>query len=226
MLVIGHRGAAGHEPENTIRSFRAAMALGVDLVETDIQLTKDGQLVVFHDKLLDRVTTGTGYLADHDFDELAAAVSVDGEPIPLLSDVCAVLRGTSVKLMAEILDPNIAGLVVETLDRSLGPDGYIVASFHHDALREASDARAGVDTLALIEGAPVDPVRMLTECGARYAGLGFESIQEKQVRALQDADIRVFVWTVNDLREIDRAYALGVDGIISDFPERVRTRSR
>lgn len=225
MLVIGHRGAAGHEPENTIRSFRAAMALGVDFVETDIQLTKDGQLVVFHDKLLDRVTTGTGYLGDYDFDELVATVSVDGERIPLLSDVCALLRGTSVRLMAEVLDPSIGGMVVETLDRSLGQDEYIVASFHHDALREASGVRAGVGTLALIEGAPVDPVRMLEDSGARYAGLGFESIQEKQVRALQDADIQVFVWTVNDPREIDRAYALGVDGIISDFPERVKINS-
>jgi len=225
MLVIGHRGAAGHEPENTIRSFRAAMALGVDFVETDIQLTKDGQLVVFHDKLLDRVTTGTGYLAEHDFDDLLASVSIGGEPIPLLGEVCALLRGTSVKLMAEVVDPTIAGTVVETLDRLLGPDRYIVASFHHAALREATDARAGVGTLALVEGAPVDPVRMLRDSGARYAGLGFESIQEKQVRALQDADIRVFVWTVNDPREIDRAYALGVDGIISDFPERVRIRS-
>lgn len=226
MLVIGHRGAAGHETENTIRSFRAAVALGVDFVETDIQLTKDGRLVVFHDKLLDRVTTGTGYLGDHDYDELVSSVSVGGEPIPQLSDVCAVLRGTSVKLMAELVDPTTAGTVVETLDRLLGPDGYMVASFHHDALRAASDVRAGVVTLALVEGAPVDPVRMVADCGARYAGLGFESIQEKQVRALQDADIRVFVWTVNDPREIDRAYALGVDGIISDFPERVRIGSR
>lgn len=220
MLIIGHRGAAGHAPENTLTSFRAALDLGVDYVEADIQATRDGELVVFHDKLLDRVTDATGYVWDRDYADLAT-VTVRGEPIPLLSELCEVLRGTSVRLMAEVLSPAITDHVLKTLDDSLEPDQYVLASFHHDVLRDAQTTRPGVSTVALLECAPVDPVQMLTACGAKYAGLGFESIREEQVRVLQDAGVRVFTWTVNDPREIGRARALGVDGIISDFPERI-----
>ncbi|WP_216209193.1 glycerophosphodiester phosphodiesterase [Amycolatopsis aidingensis] len=221
MLIIGHRGAAGHAPENTLASFRAAVDLGVDYVEADIQATRDGQLVVFHDKLLDRVTGATGYVWDHDYADLTTT-TVGGEPIPLLGELCEVLRGTSVRLMAEILSPAVTELTLKVLDESLDTDQYLLASFQHDALRDAKALRPDVPTLALWEGAPVDPVRLLTDCGAGYAGLGFESIRAEQVRAIQDAGLQVFTWTVNDPREIDRARALGVDGIVSDFPDRVR----
>lgn len=222
MLIIGHRGAAGHAPENTLASFRTALKLGVDYVEADIQTTRDGQLVIFHDKLLDRVTDATGYVWDHSYAELST-ITVDGERIPLLSELCELLRGRPVRLMAEILFPTDAEIVMKTLDESLASGQYLLASFHHEALRDAQTIRPGIQTLALLECAPVEPVRLVADSGAGYAGLGFESISEEHVRALQEADVRVFTWTVNDPREIRRALALGVDGIITDFPDRVRS---
>ncbi|MFK0246252.1 glycerophosphodiester phosphodiesterase [Amycolatopsis azurea] len=221
MLVIGHRGAAGHAPENTLVSVEKAITLGVDMVEIDIQTTRDGRLVVFHDKLLDRVTTETGYLWDLDFDDLRSRVRVGGEPVPLLSEVCRLLGGTQVRLMAEVLVPGIVDAVVKTVAESLPEDQYALASFQHDVVREAASAYPGVDTIALFEGAPTDPVRLVREAGARCAGVGFESIRPEQVHALHDASIPVYAWTVNDTREIERATRLGVDGIISDYPDRV-----
>lgn len=76
MLVIGHRGAAGHATENTLRSFQAGIDLGVDIVEADVQATRDGQLVVFHDKLLDRLTNASGYVWDYDYAQLCSQVRV------------------------------------------------------------------------------------------------------------------------------------------------------
>jgi glycerophosphoryl diester phosphodiesterase len=221
MLVIGHRGAAGHAPENTLVSVEKAIGLDVDMIEVDVQRTRDGRLVVFHDKLLDRVTAETGYLRDFDHDELRARARVGGEPIPLLSEVCEVLRGTGVRLMAELLVPGTVEATLATLAETLEDDQYAIASFHHDIVREVANGRTGVDTIALVEGAPIDPVRMARESGARCVGLGFESIRQEQVTALQDAAIPVYAWTVNDPREIDRATRLGVDGIITDYPDRV-----
>jgi glycerophosphoryl diester phosphodiesterase len=223
MLVIGHRGAAGHATENTLRSFQAGIDLGVDLVEADIQATRDGQLVVFHDKLLQRLTGASGYLWDHDYVQLRAEVRVAGDyPIPLLSEVCDLLRGSSVRLMAELVTPGIERAALAVLSRSLGADGYLLASFHHRTLRSARAIATGVGSIALWEGAPVDAVRMASDCGADYVGLGFESTCEEQVRALKAAGVGVLVWTVNEPDEIKRARALAVDGIITDFPERVR----
>jgi glycerophosphoryl diester phosphodiesterase len=226
MLVIGHRGAAGHAPENTLVSVEKAIELGVDLAEIDVQPTRDGHLVVFHDKLLDRVTGGTGYLWDFDYDELRARVRVGGEPIPLLAEVCERLRGTGVRLMAEVLVPGTAEAVLKTIAESLPDDQCAIASFHHDVIRETATEHPGVETIALVEGAPIDPVRMAREAGARSVGLGFESIRPEQVTALRDAAIPVYAWTVNDPREIARATRLGVDGIITDHPERVPRASR
>ncbi|WP_370933746.1 glycerophosphodiester phosphodiesterase [Amycolatopsis sp. cg13] len=221
MLVIGHRGAAGHAPENTLASIRKAIGFGVDLVEIDVQATRDGQLVVFHDKLLDRVTGATGYLWDFDLARLRAEVRVAGEQIPLLSEVCELVRDSSVRLMVEILDPATAKAVLATVSEILPADQFLVASFHHDTVRELVAQHPGLEAIALVEGAPVDPVRMARDCGAHCVGLGFESIQPEKVAALQEASISVFAWTVNDPREIERARRLGVDGIISDYPDRV-----
>ncbi|GAB3148250.1 glycerophosphodiester phosphodiesterase [Amycolatopsis sp. NPDC004378] len=221
MLVIGHRGAAGHAPENTLVSVEKAIGLGVDMVEIDVQPTRDGRLVVFHDKLLDRVTDESGYLWDLDHDELRARVRVGGEPVPLLAEVCELLRGTAVRLMAEVLTPGTVDAVLKTVLESLPADQCAIASFHHDVVREAAAGHPYVDTIALVEAAPIDPVRMAREAGARCAGLGFESIRPEQVTALQEAAIPVYAWTVNDPREIARAVRLGVDGIITDHPDRV-----
>lgn len=221
MLVIGHRGAAGHAPENTLVSVEKAIALGVDMVEIDIQPTRDGHLVVFHDKLLDRVTDSTGYLWDLDHDDLRARVRAGGEPIPLLAEVCELLRGTGVRLMAEILVPGTVEAALKTISESLPEDQCALASFHHDIVREAAAAYPRVDTIALIEAAPIDPVGMLREAGARCVGLGFESIRADQVTQLHEASLPVYAWTVNDPREIARATRLGVDGIITDYPDRV-----
>lgn len=221
MLVIGHRGAAGHAPENTLVSVEKAIGLGIDMVEIDVQPTRDGRLVVFHDKLLDRVTGHTGYLWDLDYEDLRAHVRVGGEPVPLLAEVCELLRGTEVRLMAEVLVPGTVEATLKTISESLPDEQCAIASFHHDVVREAATGHPGLETIALVEAAPIDPIGMARAARARCVGLGFESIRAEQVTALQEAAIRVYAWTVNDPREIERATRLGVDGIITDHPERV-----
>jgi len=222
MLVIGHRGAAGYAPENTLRSFSRAIELGVDYVEADLQLTRDGEIVVFHDKLLDRVTNASGYLRDRDFEDLREDARIGDERIPSLRELCDLLRGTSVGLMAEVVTPGAETPALRIIDERLGLSRCLVASFHHDVLRNVRATAPDVDTIALVEGAPIDPVRMLADCGATCAGLGFDSIRADQVSLLREAGARVLAWTVNDAREISRAASMGVDGVISDFPDRVR----
>src|SRR5438034_11529438 len=103
MLRIGHRGAAGHAPENTLLSLRKAVELGVDIVEFDVQRTRDGELVLLHDKRVDRTTDGKGYVRDFSFQELRRLDAGLGQRIPTLREAIDAVRG-SAQLMIEIID--------------------------------------------------------------------------------------------------------------------------
>src|SRR5712691_9894392 len=96
IFVTGHRGAAGLEPENTLRSFRRACELGVDRIETDVRLTRDGRLVCLHDATVDRTTDGTGPMAEMTFDQLHRLDAGHGERIPTLEGALATVRGRAV----------------------------------------------------------------------------------------------------------------------------------
>src|SRR5438270_4096744 len=130
---IGHRGAAGHAPENTLASINAGITLGVDFVEVDIQLTRDSQLVIMHDKRVDRTTDGSGYVADMDLDDLRKLDAGDGERVPTLVEVLDVARDR-VGLMLEIVSPGIAKQVLSTVHASGFKEPVIYASLLHSEL--------------------------------------------------------------------------------------------
>ncbi len=204
VLRIGHRGAAGHAPENTLASIEVAIGFGVDVVEIDVHRSRDGQLMVIHDARVDRTTRGTGYVRD-----LTRAEMPD---VPVLSDVLAAVKGRA-ELMIEMKVRGIADEVVALA----GSQPVYFASFLHSELLGIRAAR----TIALIDGLPVSPSAFALEARATHAGIGFDSLEPGIVDALHDAEVRVFTWTVDDLRDIAQAISLGVDGVISNFPDRL-----
>jgi glycerophosphoryl diester phosphodiesterase len=220
IMRIGHRGAAGHEPENTLRSFERAIALGVDLVEFDVQLTSDGHLVLMHDKRVDRTTNGRGYLSDMTLAELQALDAGKGEKIPTLKDV---LRLTShrVGLMLEIITPGIAEQIVRAVEESY--EGQVIyASFLHAEVAEVKRLSPDASTLALIEAVPVRPTDFAKDANVTHVGLSVDSTTSHFVSALHEEGFKVFIYTVNDPRDIFRLRSLNVDGLISDYPERLQ----
>lgn len=211
-LRIGHRGAAGHAPENTLRSVEKALSLGVDIVEIDVHKSRDGHIIVMHDERVDRTTNGTGYIRDLTLEQIRTL-----EPrVPTLGEVLHIVNCRA-EVMIEMKIRDIADEVVAIADSY--PVYY--ASFLHSELLSIRDLEPNAKTIALIDGSPVSPTAFAAAAHATHAGIGFDSLEPAFVRALQDVGIPVFTWTVNDPRDIEYAVSLGVDGLISNFPDRL-----
>lgn len=220
---VGHRGAAGHEPENTLRSIERAIDLGAELVEVDVQRTADGHLVLMHDKRVDRTTDGSGYVRDLTLAQIRALDAGGGERVPTLGEALAAARGR-VGLVLELITPGTAGEVVAAVAAG-GPDGEpIFASFHHAELVDVRRLRPESATLALLEGIPVRPTAFATDAAVSHVGLALDSVTGEMIHELQRKHFKVFVYTVNDSRDIEWLTRLGVDGIISDYPDRIGGR--
>ena len=228
VLRIGHRGAAGHAPPgNTLASIDAALRIGVDLVEVDIQRTCDGHLIVLHDRLLQPSTTGHGRVSDQSLDEIRRLRTIPGgQSIPTLPEVLEVLNGRAgitgpVGLMLEIKESGTAECIHHKVHDSgfQGPVYY--ASFLHAELRKIRSIDAAAKTIALLEGAPIDATAFALQAQATHAGIGIDSLSQEFVRALQDAGVGVFTWTADEPEEIALARECGVDGIISNYPNRL-----
>ncbi len=220
LLRIGHRGARGHAPENTLAAIEKGIALHAHMVEFDVQRTRDGQLVLLHDATVDRTTNGHGPIAQLSWTDVRKLSGVGGQPIPLLADALRVASGRTgvmIEMKAEGIARDVARLVRES--QFSGPVVY--ASFLHDELVEIRRNEAQAHTLALIEAVPVNRTAFATDAQATHVGVAFETLTASFLSALHAKSFRVFVYTVNEPADIRLAKTLGVDGIISDYPDRL-----
>lgn len=220
VLRIGHRGAAGHASENTLRSIEQAIALGCDLVEVDVRRTRDGDLVLLHDERVDRTTNGKGAVAEMTLKDLRTLDVDGGQRIPTLQEVLHVASGR-VGLILELKASGI-GAQVCALVQEAGFTGPVVyAAFLHEELLSVREPAPTAATMALFKKLPQDTVASAKNARATHAGLRFNTATKPLVNALHRAGRQVFVYTVNKPKDIQRVRALGVDGIISDFPDRI-----
>jgi len=228
-LRIGHRGAAGTHPENTMVSFQRAMELGVDGIEFDVHRTLDGQFVVIHDPTVDRTTNGSGMIMAMELSEIRAldagvkkGAEFAGQRIPTLQEL---LRSTPENLglflelkAGSIHYPGIEAELVELL-RSEGAIGRVqISSFDHQALQLLHGIAPEIPLGMLYADNLVDPVRLAQEIGAEALHPAWEWVTEELVEKAHAAGLKVNTWTVNHPIMIARVKAFGVDGIISDFP--------
>jgi len=225
LLRIGHRGGAGDKalstaPENSLAAIQEGIGAGCDYVEVDIQRTLDGELVLMHDKRVDRTTGHKGRVACYTFAELRNFKLKGGDPIPRLSEVLELLELANgrVGLMAEIITPGIATQVASLVRDANLRSSVIFASFLHAELLAVRRVLPQAQTLALLEGVPVTGAQFALAAQASHVGLSFDSVTEAFVRELQASQLTVFVYTLDDPDDIQRARDLGVDGIISNYP--------
>ncbi len=219
-LRIGHRGAAGHVTGNTLASIAKALALGVDFVEIDVRATRDSHFVVFHDRRVDSTTEGTGYVWELSLEQIRQLRTRDGQPIPTL-DEALVCINNRVGLMLDIKSPRIAERVWASVTGSKFVQPVIYASFLHAELLAIKRLASGAHTMALLDSVPVHPTAFARDAEVTHVGLGIDCLTGEFVGALQQDGLRVFVYTVNEPSDITWVRALGVDGIVSDFPERI-----
>ncbi len=225
MLCIGHRGARGHAPENTLASVRKAIELGADWIEVDVYWV-DGELVVFHDDRLERTTNGQGLLRSQSFAYLRSLDAGDGEQIPTLAEVFEAAAG-KVGINVELKGPGTAEPVVQFLQDWQGQNPgadlsrVLLSSFCHDELRLVQQLDAEVRLGALFVDLPVDAIAQAQALGAWSINPGKEAVTEAFVVAAHAAGLKVLVFTVNEVVDMERLRGLGVDGIFTDYPDRL-----
>ncbi|MFF3850253.1 glycerophosphodiester phosphodiesterase [Streptomyces sp. NPDC002328] len=227
LLTIGHRGVMGVEPENTLRSFVAAERAGLDVVELDLHLSKDGALVVMHDADVDRTTDGSGPIADHTLAELRALDAGRGERVPVFEEV---LDAVSLPIQAEIKDVRAARALAEVMHARGLVERVEVSSFHDEAVAEIARLAPGVST-ALVASLPhsrtnssggtpigVDVVERAVAVGAATVCLDIRRLTLEIVERARGNGLRIIGWVVNTPTHLRLVRALELDGATTDQP--------
>lgn len=220
VLRIGHRGAAGHAPENTLAAIRKGIALGVDFVEVDVRRTEDGVLVVLHDETVNRTTNGKGRvdrLCLRDIEKLNAG---NGEHIPTLEEVLKVAAGET-GLMLELKIRGAAQQTVEAVRGAGFRDSVIYASFLHDELKHVRTVDPEASLMVLFGGLSRASVARAIKYGPSYVGFRHDKATRRLVDSFHSAGLLVFVYTVDAPYDIQHVLSLDVDGVISNFPDRI-----
>lgn len=220
VLKIGHRGAAGHAPENTLASVEKAISLGADLVEVDVQRTSDGHLVIIHDKRVDRTTNGVGLVSGIYLRALRELDAGAGQRIPTVEEVLQTAHGR-VGLILELKVKGLAEQVCKSVHLSGFTGQVIYASFLHDEVRSIREADPRAMTMALFGRLLHDPVMAAQHAKATHIGCRYITVTKSMVETCHQRGLAAFVYTVNDRQDITDVLSLGVDGIVSDFPDRL-----
>jgi glycerophosphoryl diester phosphodiesterase len=215
-LTVGHRGVMGVEPENTLRSFRRAELAGLDQIELDLHLSKDGALVVMHDQAVDRTTDGSGLIRDLTLEEIRGLDAGLGERVPVFEEV---LDAVGRPIQAEIKDVDAARAVARVLRDRDETERVSVLSFHDEALAEVRALLPGARTVLVASRLGPQIVPRAQAVGARLVSLDLTRLSLDVVRRCQAAGIAVMAWTVNTSQDWALARAFGLDGAATDLPE-------
>jgi glycerophosphoryl diester phosphodiesterase len=225
ILKIGHRGAKGHKPENTLISFQKAIDLNVDGIELDVHLSSDGEIIVIHDETIDRTTNGKGFVNKLSLPELKMSRIENEYKIPTLKEVFDLVNQQCL-VNIEIKGKGMIKPVIELIEsyvenKNWKYDQFIVSSFDWIALLD----------IHLLN--PEIPLGVLTEYDLELAFAFAKFIDAKSVHAhyhllskkmtvqMQEDGFQVFAWTVNETEDIQKIKSFNVNGIISDFPDRI-----
>ena len=217
--IVGHRGAAGLEPENTLRGFQKALDIGVDYVECDVHLSRDGYPVVIHDAVLDRTTFGKGRVGDYTLEELKEFDAGKGESIPALEEVMDLVKGKA-GLIIEIKQPQAKDAVVKRLKDKGLEEEVLLASFDARVLKGIP---AEIGRALLSYRNPLLSFYLAGEISAAFLGLKYTLVNQKVIDKAKEEGIKLLAWTVNEEKDISKMIGLNVDAIASDYPDRVKT---
>lgn len=238
MIRIAHRGASGqsHAPENTLAAFQEAIEIGVDCVECDVHCTKDGEVVIIHDHTLNRTTDMKGAVKDITLDEVKKADAGSWfhprfavERIPTLRELLELAKGKVITVI-EIKPDNITDKVVREVENAKAISDVILQSFHSEAVKDALRLKPEIPRALLVGGAKgiikllgiMDLVHKAAEVGASMLNLSSRIITPAFVRESHRRGIGVWAWTVDEEEEMKRLAEMGVDGITSNYPEKLQ----
>tara|TARA_Y100000590_G_scaffold264311_1_gene296949 strand:+ start:1005 stop:1691 length:687 start_codon:yes stop_codon:yes gene_type:complete len=225
-MIIGHRGAMGHIAENTIPSIKKAMELGVDGIEIDVFKCKTGELVVFHDEKLERLTNSSGLIESLDLDSIKNIIVLDKYRIPTLEEVLELIDG-QVKLNIELKGYGTASPTNNLINQYINngrwtEDEFIISSFKWGELEKIRELNTTIPIAVLVNSNvnPIDALPFAKKIKAIAVNPYFKDLNQENIQEIHSNGFKVFPYTVNELDDIERMVKLGVDAIITDYPER------
>lgn len=231
--LIGHRGAAGYAPENTLEAIRTAAELGAPWVELDVKLTKDCVPVIFHDETLERTTNGSGLMADTNYADLQNleagswfADSFSGITIPTLEEALDVILEHDLGLNLEIKpcpgrEKDTAEAALDVLSQIWDdPEKLLISSFSHVSLETSMDmAEEWGRGLLLEKDWPVNWRELAEYLKAASINIDGNACTREQIEEIIDAGYPVLAYTINDAHRARQLLSWGVDGFFSDTPD-------
>ncbi|ADQ13966.1 glycerophosphodiester phosphodiesterase [Halanaerobium hydrogeniformans] len=236
ILNIAHRGASGAYPENSMLSFKKAIEMGCDGLEVDVQLSSDGEVVIFHDKKLDRVTNGSGLLCQHSFAELKKLEITNNnqdnkfalQRIVSLKELLKMLQENEIFLNIELKNiyidyPGLEEKVYQLLKEFEMIDRVVISSFNHYSLQRFAQISKEVGLGIIYLANLIDPIAYAESLGFKLRSFHplYSSLDKERVKKIKNAGYDIFTYTVNDKNDITYVSDLEVDGIITDYPDRI-----
>ena len=229
MIVFAHRGYSGRYPENTMTAFREALKAGTDGIELDVQLSKDGQLVIIHDETLDRTTTGKGYVKDFTLSELkqldASVGRLTGERIPTFEEYCEWVKDTSLVTNVELKTSivyyeDIEEKTAEMIKTFQLEDRVLFSSFNHLSIVRMKQLLPECPVGALVEHDDLQNAGYYCrKYGFEYYHPDCDLFTRENAENCREYGVGVNVWTVNDLKVFENMAEWNIDGVFTNYPK-------
>ena len=225
ILNIGHRGAKGHIAENTIASIHKAIELGADGIEIDVFLCKSGEIVLFHDKTIEKLTNGVGNIEDKNLDELRKLKVLNSpHSIPTLEEVLKSID-KDVFLNIELKGRNTAQGSLDLIRKYIRKNkielnNILFSSFNWEELKDLRSLSDKVQLALITEEDPLLAIDYALKLKAVAINPNYKDLNEQNIFNINEKGLKIYTWTVNSKIEIDKLKTLNVNGIITDFPDR------
>ena len=231
MLAIAHRGASGYAPENTLAAFRRALAQGATFIETDLQLTRDAHFVAIHDETVDRTTNGHGSVHHMTLAEVRRldagswfASEFMSERIPTLEEILEFARKNDVVFYLELKPSGFWGgehAMISALRDSSEIPRVVIIAFDAVILAGLRRIEPTLMTGLLYDGQIENPFEKALEIGARQIAVRGDLVTTNFLHEAHKRDLQVVCWTINSPAHMRLLASAGVDGIMSDYPDRL-----
>ena len=223
VLRIGHRGAMGHVCENTIASIKKAIEMNCDMIEIDIHRIKSGELMVFHDHTLNRLTNQEGNIEDYSFNELRKLKVDNKHQIPTLREIIETIQRKAI-LNIELKGANTAldsyHIIDEYIDKGWSAEDFIISSFRWDELEIISKQEKSIPLAVLTTQDPIsEALTFALMINAVAINPYYKLLTEDNIKSIKDLGLKIYPWTANNTSDIESLKSLKVDGIITNFPE-------
>lgn len=230
--IFAHRGASAYAPENTVEAFALAMEQGADGIELDVQMTKDGQVVVIHDETIDRVSDGTGAVRDYTLEELKKfhfsnhMENYENAVIPTLKEVLDLIKSSNMLLNIELKTgiywyPNLEEKTMELVKEAGMEDRVIYSSFNHYSIKKILELNPHAECAFLYSDVILNVDKYAKNAGV--CGLHPAVYHLKMAEFLkeyQESGLKVRVWTVNKKEDMEKFIKADLEAVITNYPDK------